>query len=137
MWQRFVFPVVVVIVGAGMFVSRQIDLGKGVMAKGEVVELAVEFMKGGPTKGTEIYRPRIRFQTREGKTFVLDYHRSATPAPLAVGDQVDVLYDPADPAKAQFKDAHFQLEWAIPLGVGLVWIAAEVFRVKRGLGPIW
>lgn len=77
--------------------------------------------------GTE-YQPVVRFVTPEGEKVEFRAQMSSSPPLYDVGEAVEVLYDPADPAKA--KIGGFFAIWAATLIVGTLGVIATL----SGLG---
>ncbi len=88
----------------------------------------------GGSHGGSFHHPEFRFQTSDGRSFVVSSHFGSTDQPYATGDTVPVLYDPEDPDRSEI-DSILEL-WLTPLalaivGLGLTWVPAIVWLASR------
>lgn len=82
------------------------------------------------------YAPVFSFKAADGKTYSVTSNTSSNPPGFAVNDEVEVLYDPADPQRARINT--FVQLWLPPVILGsigtLFFIIASVFAfVLRAL----
>ncbi len=77
--------------------------------------------------------PEFRFQDQHGKTHTVLSEFASDPPAFKVGERVQVLYDPENPARARIKS--FATLWLLPLGFTLFGLlfAASVAWMKRGV----
>lgn len=84
-------------------------------------------------KGFDQDHPVVRFTVPEtGETIELQSRFGMWPSPFAVGDAVEVAYDPADPARARI-DSFWTL-WFVPVLLvtfGLACIAAGTTTLRQ------
>lgn len=105
-------------------------LRSGEVAPGRVVELRYveshtsvgQTVRGGQARGES---PVVTFTTRAGDARTVLGSVNRHPAPWAVGDMVDVVYDPVDPARADLRTEveGWRSGFAIWCAVGAVLIA--------------
>lgn len=81
-------------------------------APGEVIDL----IESRDSDDDTVYRPRVRFQSPDGRSHEFTGSVGSNPAGFYVGEAVDVLFDPARPSDAQI-NTMFQL-WFTPLLLG-------------------
>lgn len=115
---------VFLIVGLGMFTgsfflwnSHAQFAAHALSADGEVTDLAYS----SSSKGGGTYRPVVQFTTTDGKLVHMTSSTGSSPPSYARGDHVRVLYDRANPERAQIDS--FMENWFGPLilgGMGLV-----------------
>ena len=101
----------------------------GLSAKGKVVEMNSKSDSDGTT-----YYPVVRYQTQEGREITFESNYGSNPPSYGVGDQVDVLYDKADPKENVMIDAGWW-NWLLPGifgGIGLL-LCLIIFPSMRGL----
>jgi Protein of unknown function (DUF3592) len=105
--------------------------------QGKVVELIEVRDKDG---GSSTWKPRVTYRAPTGQQITFESSFSTNPAPYSVGETVDVLYLPSDPAEARIRG--YQSLWLGPTilgGLGLVFtaigggmlLARNVARKKR------
>jgi Protein of unknown function (DUF3592) len=100
----------------------------GEVAPGRVIEL--RHVPGNPTMAYQVSRggnahgesPVATFTTRAGEVRTVVGSVNRSPAPWAVGDTVDVVYDPANPGRADLKSEvdGWRLWFGIWCGVALL-----------------
>jgi Protein of unknown function (DUF3592) len=105
----------------------------GCSARGVVTRL-VWSSGGGDTGGK--YTPEFKFNASDGSTHVVMSGCGSTPCPFKVGQEIRVVYDPLDPARAEINTVG-QL-WFIPglltvvglvmLGIGIGEYITPLFR---------
>ncbi|HVR65971.1 MAG TPA: DUF3592 domain-containing protein [Verrucomicrobiae bacterium] len=104
--------------GAYSGVSTFDFLANAVSAPGVVIDLEARW---DSDDGGYTYYPRVRFATEGGRPYEFTGDVGSSPASFDVGEEVRVLFDPADPSKARI-DSFMQL-WFTPLllaGMGTV-----------------
>jgi Protein of unknown function (DUF3592) len=138
----WLFTAIFLLVGLGMLgggayngVSTFHFLGNAVSASGVVIDLEARW---DSDDGGYTYYPRVRFATEGGRPFEFTGNVGSSPASFDVGEEVRVLFDPAEPSKASI-DSFMQL-WFTPLllaGMGTVFAAVGLLgtlAVARGSG---
>ena len=97
-WRAFLaIGVVVLIVGAVMFVLTVRFVAEAEHATGTVVDLS----RRSNSEGTVLFYPVVRFVTANGETIEFVSSSGSAPALESPGDRVEVLYDPDDPSHAK------------------------------------
>jgi hypothetical protein len=108
-------------------------LGHGDRTQGEVVDLVAHHDSDGTT-----WKPRVRFTTRAGRAVEFVSSVGSSPASFDVGEVVEIVYAPTDPAAAVI-NTPFQRSFSFFL-VGLfAWIALYVgfwFLSVAGVIPL-
>ena len=116
-WRLFLaVGVVILIVGAVIFVRTVQFLAEAEQATGTVVDLSGET----DSEGTVIFYPVVLFMTAEGETIEFVSSSGSSPPSESPGDQVEVIYDPDDPYDAKLS------------GIFHVWLPPAVSAI---LGP--
>jgi hypothetical protein len=146
----FSFSGLVAIVGVALialgifaFFRRRAQIKHSIVTTGSVVELLPQRQSGeyvidkNPVDGVKIkpkylYRPVVSFKTESGRTVKFSASVSSSPKPFQIGDQVEVIYVPDQPKKAQIN--RFMYLWFnvlmllffgfFALGMGLVGVLA-------------
>jgi hypothetical protein len=96
-WRLFMaIGVVILIVGAVMFVRTVRFVAEAEHATGTVVDLS----RRSDSEGTVFY-PVVRFVTANAEPIEFVSSSGSSPASESPGDRVEVLYDPDDPCGAQ------------------------------------
>lgn len=85
-------------IGCGVVVSTRRFMARALRVPGVVVDLRVSRGGGG---GSRTYRPVFRFQTYEGQAIEAVSSTGSNPPSVRPGEQVGVLYDPANPRRAR------------------------------------
>lgn len=121
----WLFAAIFLTVGLGLlgggvysFVSTREFLGNAVSANGVVIDLEEHW---DSDDSSYTYYPRVRFQTEGGQAYEFTGDVGSSPAAFDVGEEVRVLFDPADPSGARI-DSFMQL-WFVSVilgGLGLV-----------------
>lgn len=104
--------VALIVIGIFAFFRRRAQLSHSIVTIGSVVELLPQRQSGeyvvekNPADGVKIkrkylYRPVISFKTESGRTVKFAASVSSSPKPFQIGDQVEVIYEPDQPQKAQ------------------------------------
>lgn len=138
-----IFGVALIAGGLFAFFRRRAQLSRSIVTTGSVVELLPQRQSGdyvvekNPADGVKIkpkylYRPVISFKTESGRTVKFAASVSSRPKPFQIGDQVEVIYEPDQPKKAQIN--RFVYLWFnvlmllffgfFALGMGLVGVLA-------------
>ncbi len=144
---EFFILVGVLIVGLGilMFFRQRAQMAQSTIAIGIVTDLIPvraegEYVVSKGEEGTKIerkyrYRPEIRFKTHAGRTIDFIAPIATRPSRYAIGDPVEVIYDPANPQAAQINS--FLYLWFFTLmlvGFGLFFVGMGVLGVVMGGG---
>lgn len=103
-----------VLLGVALYVTdgTREFVASAAIASGEVIDL----IESRDSDGDSIYRPRVQFQTPDGRRREFTATVAANPAGFYAGEAVEVLYDPVRPSTARI-DTFFQL-WFTPLLLG-------------------
>jgi hypothetical protein len=97
-----VFPLVgglLFAIGLFLFVRTRIFLGKAQEVKGTVIRMVYSHS----SEGGGGYSPVYQFRTIGGEVIEKQDHLSTNPPMFKEGQQIDVLYDPANPQGARIK----------------------------------
>ncbi len=144
---EFFILVGVLIVGLGilMFFRQRAQMAQAAIAIGIVTDLIPvraegEYVVSKGEEGTKIerkyrYRPEIRFKTHAGRTIDFIAPIATRPSRYAIGDSVEVIYDPENPPAAQINS--FLYLWFYTLmvvGFGLFFVGMGVLGVVMGGG---
>jgi hypothetical protein len=124
--------VVVLIVGAVVFVRTVQFVAGAERVTGTVIDLSRET----DSEGGSVYRPVVRFTTREGEAVQFVSSVGSSPPSAEPGDRVDVLYDREDPYDAKlggFFDLWMPTGIAVVVGGGFIGIALFIRHRTRGL----
>lgn len=100
-----------------MFLRTRAFIEQAMTTVGVVVELVEETRSGRDGNETYFY-PVVRFQPASGDEIQFRSNVGSNPAGYRQGEQVPVLYDPAQPAEARIR-SFFQL-WLLPLVLGFI-----------------
>lgn len=91
------------LVGLGMLLgavywihSTRVFIDQAEIAQGEVIDLIASYSDGSTT-----YKPKVLFVDGRGKSITFITSFSSNPPAYSRGEQVEVLYLPAEPAKAK------------------------------------
>jgi len=125
---------VLLAVGVYLYARTSAFLERATRTRGEVVELVERRSDDGYT-----YAPVFVFEDAKGTSRRIVSNTSSNPPGYAVGDEVDVLYDPDDPEDACI-DSFFSL-WGgatIVGGLGLVFgIVGVAVLIMRKYGKVF
>jgi hypothetical protein len=83
------------------------------------------------------YRPEVQFTAPDGQPVKFRSSMSSSPAAYRVGEAVDVLFDPANPRKAEIDD--FKTLWLGPViggSMGLLFLILGAFIAAKGLRAV-
>jgi hypothetical protein len=119
-------PVVFLLVAGAWTYGNLSRLDAGVRTTGQVVDLLREDSSDGPA-----FRPVVEFVDQRGTRhrLVRSFSVSGSVVP-SVGDEVDIVYDPADPTDAAVVGVLFWFGPAIFAAVGIVGlVVALIIRV--------
>ncbi len=98
-------------------------------ATGTVTTMVPVISRDSDSKQTTSYAPVFSFKAANGETYSVTSHTSSNPPSFAVNDEVEVLYDPADPQHARINT--FVQLWLLPVILGSIgtffFIIASVF----------
>lgn len=94
---------------AGWWVIR----ARAFVARAETAPGAVVALERSTSRDSSAYHPVVRFKSPSGQERTFRSPAGSNPPSHAVGDAVDVLYDPADLADARI-DSRFSL-WGGPI----------------------
>ncbi|GAB4577784.1 MAG: hypothetical protein Fur0022_05160 [Anaerolineales bacterium] len=137
----FIFIGVLVIgVGVLAFFRQRAQVARSMVAIGIVMDLIPVRAEGEyvVSKGEETtkieqkyrYRPEIRFKTHAGRTINFIAPIATRPPRYAIGDEVEVIYDPENPSTAQINS--FLYLWFATLmlvGFGIFFVAMGTLGV--------
>lgn len=109
---------------------------QGEVVPGRVVELrfvednssVAQGMSGGRARGQS---PVVAFTTRAGEARAAVGSVNRHPAPWAVGDTVDIVYDPANPARADLRTEVEGWRWGFA-----IWCAVGALLASIALLPV-
>jgi hypothetical protein len=97
--------------GIFLFFRQRARIARSIAAEGVVIELIPrrvrgEFIRVKTADGIKLeqkylYRPLIRFRTRDGRMIRFTSNIAMRPAPYQVGDRVSILYEADRPKQAQ------------------------------------
>jgi len=109
-----------------LYIRQRSFLGKAQMARGVVTSLRATRDLEGP----DMYAPVVEFLTPSGQKTTHQSNLYSSPSNYKIGDQVEVLYEPAKPSNAQIKS--WKLSYVptlIVCGLGVIFalIAAFMF----------
>lgn len=131
-----VFPLIgglLFVIGAFLFIRTRIFLGKAHEVKGTVVRMVYS----RSSKGGGGYSPIYQFRTIDGQTIEQRDNLSTNPPMFKEGQQIDVLYDPANPQNSRIKRFMSLYFTSILLcGMGLIFgcvgvglLALQIFNI--------
>ena len=86
-------------IGAFLFIRTRLFLGRAQEVKGTVIRMVYSHSSDGGGG----YSPVYQFRTIEGQVIEKQDHLSTNPPMFQEGQQIDVLYDPANPQGARIK----------------------------------
>lgn len=115
-------------IGIISYIRTKKFLNSAVETRGIVFE---EVYKGTSDGGGSMYSPKVKFTDRMGKEYEFTENWSSNRPDFKIGDEVIVLYNPADPFKARRggkKWKFFFIAWLIG-GLGLLFSAILVIVV--------
>jgi hypothetical protein len=136
----WLFTVIFFAIGLGLFgggiysfLSTRAFLGNAVSANGAVFDLKAHW---DSDDSSYTYYPRVRFRTENGEVHEFTGDVGSNPAAFDVGENVRVLFDPANPSVARI-DSFMQLWFTslILVGMGLVFSVfggSGIFVLARG-----
>lgn len=119
-------------------------LRSGTIVDGRVVEL--RHVPTNPSirmQKTSVYSPVVTFTTEAGETRTAIGSTNRGPAPWAVGDHVDIVYDPANPERADLVSevenwVYWMTCWSlvglVPLAIALAPVALLIRQRSRRAG---
>lgn len=112
----FVLGICLLISSIVAFIKKRRQVANSSSATGVVTEL----VRGMGQRGY-LYYPQVQFTTASGQTVSFNSSVGSNPAGYAVGQNVEVVYDPRNPQQAEIDSATSL--WVVPgclLGMGLV-----------------
>jgi Protein of unknown function (DUF3592) len=98
-----------------LYVDTRSWLARSIEAQGEVIEMVAVRDR---ESGNILYAPRVRFETRDGKTIEFQSSLRTSPPAYRAGQMVRVLYDPKDPNSAAL--AGFFSLWFVVMVLGFL-----------------
>ncbi len=107
------------VIGIISYIRTKKFLNRAVETRGIVIDKA---FKGSSEGGGGMYSPKIKFTDRMGKELEFTENWSSNRPDFKIGDEVIVLYDPANPVKARRggkKWKFFFVAWLIG-GLGIL-----------------
>lgn len=123
-----VLSITMLLIGIVSYVRAKRFLSKAIETRGTVAE---EVYKGQSDGGGGMYSPRIRFNDSMGKSYEFTENWSGNRPDFKIGDEVIVLYDPAQPEKARRggkKWKFFFVAWLLG-GLGLLFTGLLLFFI--------
>ncbi len=123
-----VLSITMLLIGIVSYVRAKRFLSKAIETRGTVVE---EVYKGQSDGAGGMYSPRIRFNDSMGKPYEFTENWSGNRPDFKIGDEVIVLYDPAQPEKARRggkKWKFFFIAWLLG-GLGLLFTGLLFFFI--------
>lgn len=87
-------------IGVFLFIRTRIFISKAQKVKGTVIQM-VYSRSSSSSGGGGGYAPVYQFRTVDGQTIVMHDSLSSNPPQFQVGQEIDILYDPANPQKAR------------------------------------
>lgn len=115
-------------IGIISYIRTKKFLASAVETRGIVVD---KVYKGSEDGGGSMYSPKIRFNDSMGKEIEFTENWSSNRPDFKIGDEVIVLYNPAEPEKARRggkKWKFYFLAWLLG-GLGLLFSAILVFFI--------
>ncbi|MBE2217587.1 MAG: DUF3592 domain-containing protein [Ignavibacteria bacterium] len=116
------------LIGTISYIRAKKFLSRAIETRGTVVE---KVYKGQSDGAGGMYSPRIRFTDAMGRTIEFTENWSGNRPDFKIGDEVIVLYGPADPQKARRggkKWKFFFLAWLMG-GLGLLFSGLLIFFI--------
>ena len=99
---------VLLVIGGVLYAMNLVFVSRSEQVSGAVISLSIEV---DPDYNSELYCPVVKYTTKAGQDLSFNSDVCSSPAKFAVGDQVQVYYNPQVPTQAQIKDF-----WAQNLG---------------------
>lgn len=105
----FLAGIIYFLIASGFGINRLLFLNRAISAEGVVINLIEEITVDGDNNNRVLYRPEVRFNTREGEAEEFISSLASNPPRFSVGNKVKVLY---------YKDGRFvraEIDWFIIL----------------------
>lgn len=96
-WIVTAFPVIFLLVGAGILAESIIFSAGAVKTQGEVVQVSTSY---GSESGVS-YTPTIRYRRDDGLFMKAETHISSSSYDYAIGERVDILYSYGNPTEVR------------------------------------
>lgn len=116
--------IVLIVIAAVLFINAKNFQAKAVAVEGLVTELRE--MSNTTNQPGQIraftYAPVIKYTTKEGQEFTYCSNNSSNPPAYAVGEKVQIYYDPSNPADAAMAGISGMLGSIICGGIGIVFL---------------
>jgi hypothetical protein len=108
---------VLILIGGVLYLVNAVFTSQAELVPGSVVSITKSV---DPDYNSELYCPVVKYTTKAGQTLTIDSDVCSSPADYAVGDQVQVYYNPGSPSQAQIRNFWSQnLEAVSMTGMGL------------------
>jgi hypothetical protein len=108
------------LIGVILFIRTRISISKAQKAKGKVIQ-SVYF----PDENGGGYAPMYQFRTLDGKSIEILDDLSSNPPRFQVGQEIDILYESANPEKARInKGLNLYFEPLVLGGMALIFLLA-------------
>ena len=112
---------VLILIGGVLYLINFIFISQAELVTGSVASITKSV---DPDYNSELLCPVVKYTTKAGQTLSYDSNVCTSPAAYAVGDQVEIYYNPANPTQAQIKNFWSQnLEAVSMAGMGLPFVA--------------
>ena len=112
---------VLILIGGVLYLINFIFTSQSDLVTGSVVSITKSLDEDYQS---ELLCPVVKYTTKAGQTLSYDSNICTSPAAYAIGDQVEIYYNPGNPTQAQIKDFWSQnLEAVSMTGMGLPFIA--------------
>ena len=89
------------IIAGGLFAASLYFTSQAELVSGTVISLSTNI---DPDYNSELLCPVVKYTTKAGQSLSFNSDVCSSPANFAVGDQVQVYYNPQVPTQAQLKD---------------------------------
>ena len=115
---------VLLIFGGVLYAVNMIFVSQAELVNGTVISLSTNI---DPDYNSELLCPVVKYTTKAGQSLSFNSDVCSSPAKYAVGDQVQVYYNPQNPTQAQLKDFWSQnLEAVTMTGMSLPFLVLGV-----------
>ena len=116
---------VLLIIGGVLYAMNLVFVNQAELVSGTVISLSRDI---DPDYNSELLCPVVKYTTKAGQNLSFNSDVCSSPANYAVGDQLQVYYNPQVPTQAQIKDFWSQNLAAVTMaGTGLPFIVLGVF----------
>ena len=135
-WIAVIVGVLALVFGIYLHFSTKAFMEDAVETTGTVIEIYEKKPKSNMNNrnvSSELkYCPIIEFVTEAGDTVEFKSTFGSTDKNYyEEGDDIDVLYDPSNPVKAQQKTKSSNMKTLVPIGMGIVFILMGLFIIIK------